>query len=111
MVGVRSNADSADLLSGLEYPTLRAFSLFPGIVQTNLLEDQFLKYGHDHVDMTGMLSLYLSTPRADYLKGGLSSINWDVEEMEAHKDEITSQRLLNIKWVPILPASGGQGLQ
>lgn len=93
-----------------EYPSLRSFSLFPGIVQTTLLEPQFRQYGHDHVDLLGMLCLYLSTPRADYLKGGLASVNWDVEEMEAHKDEIERDRLLDIKWVPILPASGGHGL-
>ena len=70
----------------------------------------FEAYGHDHIDMTGLLSLYLASPRADFMKGGLTSINWDVEEMEAHQDDISQQRLLDIKWMPILPASGGQGL-
>ena len=62
----------------------------------------------DH--LTGLLALYLSTSRADFLKGGLTSIDWDVEEMEAHEDEITKRKLLQIKWIPNLPASGGQGL-
>ena len=86
--------------------------MFPGIVQTAMVtatENHFAKYAHDHADLTGLLALHLSSARADFLKGGLTSINWDVEEMEAHKDEITKQKLLQIKWIPLLPASGGQG--
>ncbi|KAK5211634.1 hypothetical protein LTR41_003095 [Exophiala xenobiotica] len=98
-----------------EYPTLRSFSLFPGLVKTPMLSDDlvgiFGNYAHDHVDLTGLLSLYLSESRADYLKGGLASVNWDVKEMEAHKDEIQKGKLLHLKWVPILPVSGGKGLQ
>lgn len=75
-----------------------------------MLVGPFEAYGHDHVDLTGMVSLYLSMPRADYLKGGLASVNWDVEEMEANKDRITKENTLKLKWIPILPASGGHGL-
>lgn len=75
-----------------------------------MLVGQFESYGHDHIDLTGMVSLYLSTSRADYLKGGLASVNWDVEEMEAKKDQIAKENSLKLKWVPILPASGGHGL-
>lgn len=76
-----------------------------------MLVDRYAKYGQDHVDLTGMLALYLSTPRAEFLRGGLTSVNWDIAETEAHKDEILEQRLLDIKWMPILPASGGKGLE
>ncbi|KAJ5198268.1 short chain dehydrogenase-like protein [Penicillium cinerascens] len=93
-----------------EYPTLRSFTLFPGIVKTPMLVGQFETYGHDHIDLTGMVSLYLSTSQADYLKGGLASVNWDVEEMEARKDQIAKENSLKLKWIPILPASGGHGL-
>lgn len=93
-----------------EYPTLRSFTLFPGIVKTVLWREEYKPCGLDHIDLTGMVSLYLSTPRADYLKGGLVSVNWDVEEMEAHQDRINKDNLLKIKWIPVLPASGGQGL-
>lgn len=94
-----------------EYPTLRSFTLLPGIVHTSMIIRENQIYGQDHVDLTGMMSLYLSTPRANYLRGGLASVNWDIEEMEAHKDEIVRENLLKIKWVPILPASGGAGFQ
>ncbi|KAK4942964.1 hypothetical protein LTR10_017348 [Elasticomyces elasticus] len=95
-----------------EYPSLRSFCMFPGIVNTDMVtatENHFAKYARDHADLTGLLALYLASPRADFLKGGLTSINWDVEEMEAHKEEIVEQKLLQIKWIPLLPASGGQG--
>lgn len=80
-------------------------------MKTPTLPGQFESYGHDHVDLTGMMSLYLSTSRADYLTGGLASVNWDVEEMEANQDRIAKDNSLKLKWVPILPASGGHGLE
>lgn len=75
-----------------------------------MLQEKYELYGRDHADLTGMVALYLSTPRADYLKGSLTSINWDVQEMEAHQDQILKDNLLKIKWIPVLPCSGGQGL-
>jgi len=91
-----------------EYPTLRSFTMLPGIVLTDLAADNFLEFAKDEGELSGVLGLYLVTPRADYLKGSLVSINWDLEEMESHKDEIVDG-LLKIKWIPILPGSGGTG--
>ena len=75
-----------------------------------MIQDAFKHAAQDHADLTGMLALYLASPQADYLKGCLTSVNWDVDEMEANKDRIVSENLLNIKWMPILPASVGKGL-
>jgi hypothetical protein len=69
---------------------------------------RFDAYAKDEPEQTGCLALYLASSRADYLKGSLTSVNWDLEEMEAHKADI-EKGLLKIKWVPILPASGGTG--
>ena len=68
----------------------------------------FDEYARDESEQTGALALYLASSRADYLKGSLTSVNWDLEEMEQHKEEI-EQGLLKVKWVPILPTSGGAG--
>lgn len=46
-------------------------------------------------EMTGGLSLYLDTPRADFLRGSYVSVNWDVEEMEEHAEEIKEKKLLS----------------
>lgn len=68
----------------------------------------FVEYAKDEAEQTGALALYLASGRADYLKGSLTSVNWDLEEMEARKEDI-EQGLLKVKWVPILPTSGGSG--
>lgn len=82
----------------------------PGIVATEMPSEAFLPYALDHVDLTGMLSLYLVQTRADYLRGSTVSVNWDVEELEAHKDEILEKKLLKTSWLPVLPVGGGNGL-
>jgi hypothetical protein len=38
------------------------------------------------------------------------SVNWDVDELEQHKDEIVAKKLLETSWLPILPFAGGKGL-
>jgi hypothetical protein len=68
----------------------------------------FDMYAIDEAEQTGALALYLASSRADYLKGSLTSVNWDLEEMEARKEDI-EQGLLKIKWVPVLPTGGGTG--
>jgi hypothetical protein len=38
--------------------------------------------------------VYLTTKRAEYLNGRFVSVNWDIEELEARKDEITLKGLM-----------------
>ncbi|KAF2178806.1 hypothetical protein K469DRAFT_802282 [Zopfia rhizophila CBS 207.26] len=83
----------------LEYPTLWAFTLIPGIMKTDLIDPSYELYGKDKAGHTGALALYLASTRGDYLKGSLTSINWDIEEMEAHKEEIKND-LLKTTWIP-----------
>lgn len=59
--------------------------------------------------MVGMTALWLSQPKADFLRGGLGSVKRDVEELEANKERIVKEQLLKIKYVPNLPVSGGKG--
>lgn len=90
-----------------EYPHLRAFSLSPGIPLTGLTGDEFKPFAKDHVDMPGMMCLYLSQQRADYLRGSWVGINWDVKEMEEHREEILKKKLLKVKWLPAEFGKGG----
>ncbi len=83
----------------------------PGVVRSEMADDFWKQFAHDHAELVGMLALYLSSPRADYLKGGMVGVNWDVEEMEKHREEIESKKLLQMSWLPILPFSGGKGLE
>jgi hypothetical protein len=83
--------------------------MLPGIVPSDLSDkDAFVPFAKDEGELSGVLGLYLTSTRGDYLKGSLVSVNWDLEEMEEHKEEILAG-LLKIKWVPVLPCSGGSG--
>ncbi|KAK5172271.1 uncharacterized protein LTR77_003909 [Saxophila tyrrhenica] len=94
-----------------EFPSLRTFTLLPGIVATDMATEatDFAPYAKDEGEQTGALGLYLASSRGDWLNGSLTSVNWDLEEMEAHKDKI-ADGMLKIKWVPVLPCSGGEGI-
>ncbi|KAF7907899.1 hypothetical protein BELL_0071g00270 [Botrytis elliptica] len=94
----------------LEYPSLRVFTTMPGIVLTDMVSEQFKPYAVDHADLTGMLALYLAQERADYLRGGMVGVNWDVEEMEEYSKEIAEKKALQTSWISILPINGGKGL-
>lgn len=103
-----TKGEKADTL--VEYPSLRTFSLLPGVVKTDMLPPAYEPFAQDDAELTGSLCLYLAQPRADFLKGSLVSINWDVDEIESHKDEIQSKNMLRTTWIPVLPCCGGHGL-
>ncbi|KAH8816904.1 hypothetical protein F5884DRAFT_818812 [Xylogone sp. PMI_703] len=90
-----------------EYPHLRVFCLSPGIIMTSMVPDSFKPFAKDHADLPGMMALYLSQERADYLRGGFVGINWDIKEMEAHKEEIKEKKLLKLQWIPAKLGAGG----
>lgn len=60
-----------------------------------MILDMFAAQTIDPPELSGGLSLYLSTQRADFLRGTYVSVNWDVEEMEARAAEINEKKLLN----------------
>ncbi|KAF7857974.1 hypothetical protein EAF04_009331 [Stromatinia cepivora] len=94
----------------VEYPSLRVFTTMPGIAATKMVPEYLKPYALDHVELTGMLALYLVQERADYLKGSMVGVNWDVEELEEYKKEIVEKKLLQTTWMPLLPINGGKGL-
>jgi hypothetical protein len=86
------------------------FTTFPGICRTSMILEFAKPYALDHFDLTGCLALYLSQPRADYLRGGIVSVNWDVAEMEKEKHRLVGSKMLKTSWLPALPLEGGKGL-
>ncbi|OTB02809.1 hypothetical protein M426DRAFT_322402 [Hypoxylon sp. CI-4A] len=78
-----------------EQQGIRVFSLMPGIVQTDMTVDSLKPYAKDSAGLSGSWTLFLSTPRAEWMRGGIVSVNWDIEEMEAHKDQIIRDNLLS----------------
>ncbi|KAK7228146.1 hypothetical protein V2G26_000316 [Clonostachys chloroleuca] len=78
-----------------EHAGIRVFSLIPGIVDTDMTLESLMPYAKDTPELSASWTLFLSTPRAEFLRGGIVSVNWDIEEMEAHKDQIVGENLLS----------------
>jgi hypothetical protein len=64
-----------------------------------MVVDSFTPFAKDTPALTAAMTLYLQKPEADFLRGGFVSVNWDVEEMEAHKEEIVKGKLLNLAFI------------
>ncbi|KAF1838655.1 NAD(P)-binding protein [Decorospora gaudefroyi] len=79
-----------------EQPGIRTFSVFPGLVATDMPPKQYLDFARDDPMLTGGLSLFLCTERAEWLRGSVVSVNWDIEEMEEHKTEILEEGLTKL---------------
>ena len=54
----------------------------------------FTPYAKDTQTLTGGVTLWLATQKADFLR--FLSANWDVNEMEFHKSEITNGQLTEL---------------
>ena len=50
----------------------------------------------DSADLAAALCIYLTTSRADFLRGRFISANWDVTELEARRQEIIERDLLKL---------------
>jgi NAD(P)-dependent dehydrogenase (short-subunit alcohol dehydrogenase family) len=58
-----------------EQTGIRVFSLMPGIVLTGMTVDSLKPYAKDSAELSGNWTLFLSTPRAEWMRGGLLSVN------------------------------------
>jgi NAD(P)-dependent dehydrogenase (short-subunit alcohol dehydrogenase family) len=58
-----------------EQPGIRTFSLFPGLVATDMPPKQYPDFALDDLLLTGGLSLFLCMDRADWLRGSMVSVN------------------------------------
>lgn len=56
----------------------------------------FTPFATDGQALTAAMTLYLQKSEAGFLRGGFFSVNWDVEEMEKHKEEILEGKLLKL---------------
>lgn len=96
-------------LIDLEQPNLRVFSVHPGLVKAKngrgVVIDAFKPFAVDNPALTGGVTLWLDTPKADFLKGGYITSNWDVNELEQHKAEIVEKKLVKLAFLngPLQP--------
>ncbi|KAI1152752.1 hypothetical protein F4825DRAFT_450173 [Nemania diffusa] len=81
----------------LEQPNLRVFSVHPGMVVAEngrgMVVEPFKPFTKDKAALFGGLTVYLATPKADFLKGTYLHANWDVTELEKHQKEVTEKKL------------------
>ncbi|KAL1873942.1 hypothetical protein Daus18300_003815 [Diaporthe australafricana] len=95
----------------LEQPNLRVFSVHPGMVEAEngrgMVVESLLPFSKDKAGLTGALAVYLTTDKADFLRGGYIHANWDVEELEAHKDEIVEKKLIKLGFINGKMQAGG----
>lgn len=98
-------------LLDLEQPNLRVFSVHPGLVEAEngrgVVIDAFTPFAIDKAALTAGLTLWLSTPKADFLKGGYIHSNWDVTELEQHKSEIVEKKLVKLGFLNAQLQVGG----
>lgn len=90
-----------------EQPSVRCFSVFPGLVATEMPPKEYMDMARDDPMLTGGLSLLLCTERAEWLRGGMVSVNWDWEEMEQHKEEIVEKGLIRLGFTSARFGKGG----
>ncbi|KAF7538266.1 hypothetical protein G7054_g3070 [Neopestalotiopsis clavispora] len=95
----------------VEQPLLRVFSVHPGLVVSEngrgSIVEAFAPFTRDTAALTGGLTLYLDTNKADFLRGSYIHANWDVTEMEAHKDEIVEKKLTKLGFLNAQLHPGG----
>jgi NAD(P)-dependent dehydrogenase (short-subunit alcohol dehydrogenase family) len=86
----------------IENPSVRVFAYHPGGVMTDLVANVFppeaLKSGFwsDTPELAGGYCLWMSSPRGEFMRGRYGSVNWDVQELEARRDEILEGELLKM---------------
>lgn len=64
-----------------------------------MVVDAMTPFAKDQPGLTAAYTLYLLKPEADVLRGGYASVNWDVEEIEKHAEEIKEGRLLKLGFI------------
>ncbi|KIJ93545.1 hypothetical protein K443DRAFT_12795 [Laccaria amethystina LaAM-08-1] len=80
----------------LENPNIHAVVFHRGSVMTPIMEDleDFKLFALDSPELAGAFAVYLTrTERAKFLNGKYASVNWDVEELEARREDIVSKGL------------------
>ncbi|KJZ79724.1 hypothetical protein HIM_01193 [Hirsutella minnesotensis 3608] len=67
---------------------LAAYTLNPGLVNTDSTLDAFKPFAKDTPALVGAVTNYLAAKRPAYLKGRHINTNWNLEELQGRKEEI-----------------------
>lgn len=64
------------------------------MTKSKVLRPELEIYASDTPALFGSLTVYLAGSQADFLRGRFLAANWDVEDLERHKEEIIAEGLL-----------------
>ncbi|KAI0811399.1 NAD(P)-binding protein [Xylaria sp. FL0064] len=91
----------------IEHPGVRVFTLLPGLLKTQMTAKDYLPFARDDPSLSGDMSLLLCTQRAEWLRVGVMSVNWDLKEMEEHKEEILREGRHKLSFLNAQLGKGG----
>jgi NAD(P)-dependent dehydrogenase (short-subunit alcohol dehydrogenase family) len=79
------------------YPSINSVAMLPGLVKTDMYMEAFSRFNMDPPELPGSVAVWLSTDKARFLSGRFISVNWDVEDLAARKEEILKDNLLTLQ--------------
>jgi hypothetical protein len=82
----------------VEHPTVTSVCIDPGVVETSWTDIQALQFllplGRDMFELVGAMGIWVASRDISFLSGRYLSINRDVEELEARREEVLQRDLL-----------------
>ncbi|KAL7896821.1 hypothetical protein HDV63DRAFT_72404 [Trichoderma sp. SZMC 28014] len=81
----------------LENPNVRAVSIHPGTVMTDITPDWLARFSRDTPALAAGCALWLTTKDAAFLNGRYVSANWSVEELVQRSAEIVEGKKLLVQ--------------
>ncbi|KEY66404.1 hypothetical protein S7711_05837 [Stachybotrys chartarum IBT 7711] len=78
------------------YPNVTTVSVHPGLVDTDMLMDQFRRFTRQTPELLGGLAVWLSHPHARFLTGRTVGSHWSVDDLVTMQDEIVGKNLLQM---------------
>lgn len=78
----------------IENPNVRAFSLQPGTIKTDITPPWLERVSKDTPALAAGCALWLTTKEAAFLNGRYVSANWSVEELKQRESEIVEGKKL-----------------
>ncbi|KAL2837215.1 hypothetical protein BJX68DRAFT_274230 [Aspergillus pseudodeflectus] len=84
----------------VEHPTVTSVCIDPGVVETSWTDIQALQFllplERDMFELVGAVGTWVASRDISFLSGRYLSINWDVEELEARREEVLQKDLLTL---------------
>jgi NAD(P)-dependent dehydrogenase (short-subunit alcohol dehydrogenase family) len=81
----------------VENPNVRAVSLHPGTILTDITTEWLVRFSKDTPELAGGTAVWLTTKEAAFLNGRYVSANWSVEELVRREREIAEGGKLVVK--------------